>query len=149
MMLILDISAAFDTVDHSILLKRWFKVCIDGNYSEPMELQFSIPQGSCSGANLFCYCSLITSCISPQLNINGFADDHSIRQQHKPTSKISLQVRETMQTTLTSIKDWMDSMCLKLNTDKTDFIIFSSKQQLRKLDKSPLDAKDDLIPKVK
>ena len=148
MMLILDWSAASDTVGHSILLKilnksfgfcdqarkwfdmylqpRWFKVCIDGNYSEPMELWFSIPQGSCSGANLFsCYCSLIISCIPLQLIINGFADNHSVRQQHKPTSKISLQVRATMQTTLTSTKDWTDSMNLKLNTDKTEFIIFS------------------------
>ena len=41
----------------------------------------------------------------------------------------------------------MDSMCLKCNTDKTEFIIFSSKQQLRKLDESPLDANGNLIPK--
>ena len=52
-----------------------------------------------------------------------------------------------MQTTLTSIKDWMDSMHLKLKTNKTDFIIFRSKRQLRKLDESPLDAKGNLIPK--
>ena len=52
-----------------------------------------------------------------------------------------------MQTTLTSIKDWMDSMPLKLNMGKTDFIIFSSKQQLRKLDESPLDANGNLIPR--
>ena len=36
-------------------------------------------------------------------------------------------------------------MQLKLNRDKTEFITFSSKQQLKKLDKSPLDANDDLI----
>ena len=169
-MLILDLSAAFDMVDHSILLKilhnlyslsdqalkwvdlylqpRWFRVCIDGNYSTPMELWFGVPQGSCSGANLFsCYCSQISSCIPPQLNINGFADDHSIRQQHKPTSEMCSQVSTTMQTTLMSIKDWMDSMHLKLNTDKTDFMIFGSKHQLRKLDESTLGANGELIKK--
>ena len=52
-------------------------------------------------------------------------------------------------TTLTSIKDWMDSMHLKLNTHKTDFTIFSSKPQLRKLDESPFDANGNLIPNSK
>ena len=52
-----------------------------------------------------------------------------------------------MQTTFTSIKDWMESMHLKLNTDKTNFIIFHSKQQLRKQDESPMDANGDVIPK--
>ena len=41
----------------------------------------------------------------------------------------------------------MDSIHLKHNTDKTDFIIFDSKQQLMKLDESPLHANGDLIPK--
>ena len=50
-----------------------------------------------------------------------------------------------MQTTLTSRKNWMDSMWLKLNTDKTEFITFGSKQQLKKLDKSPLIANRDII----
>ena len=79
--------------------------------------------------------------------INGFADDHSMRQQHKPTSEIYSQVSTTMQTTLTSIKDWMDSMHLKLNTDKTEFMIFGSKHQLRKLDESTLYTNGELIQK--
>ena len=131
-------------------MTKWFKVYVDGNYSKPIELQISIPQASCCWANLFsCYCSLISSCIPPQLNINVFADDHLIKQQNEPTSEISSQVSTTMQTTLTSIKDWRDSMCLKLNTDKTEFTIFGSKHQLRKLDKSPLDANGDLYTGVK
>ena len=52
-----------------------------------------------------------------------------------------------MQATITSIKDWMDSIHLKCNIDKTEFIIFGSKQQLRKLDEPSLDASGDLIPK--
>ena len=68
--LYLTLLVAFDTVDHDILLTimertfgfkekalkwlnnylrpRYFKVCIDGKYSESKNLTFSIPQGSCS-----------------------------------------------------------------------------------------------------
>ena len=54
-----------------------------------------------------------------------------------------------MQTTLTSIKGWMVSIHLKHNTDKTDFIILGSKQQIKKLDESPLNANGNFIPKSK
>ena len=42
-------------------LRPWsFRVNINGKYSKLMDLKFSVPQGSCSGANLCtCYCSLI------------------------------------------------------------------------------------------
>ena len=40
-------------------------------------------------------------------------------------------------------------MQLKLNTDKTEFITFGSKQQLKKLDKSPLIANGDIIYNTK
>ena len=72
---LLDLSAAFDTVDHSILLsrlehtlgisdsaKKWFKsyltnrtqeVVVNGKTSKPKELDCCVPQGSILGADLY------------------------------------------------------------------------------------------------
>ena len=134
---ILDLLAAFNTVDHGILLDileqkfgfcgkalKWlqnylrpqsFRVSISGKYLTPKNLEFSVPQGSCSGANLFtCYCSLITDSIPPCMTLSGFADDHSIRGSFParyPTAK--KRTISTMEDTLTKIADWMISMQVK------------------------------------
>ena len=152
---ILDLSVAFDTVDHNILLHileqkfgfcgkalKWFqnylrpqsfRVSINGKYSTSKNLEFSVPQGSCSGANLFTrYCSLITDSIPPCMTLSGFADDNSIRGSFParfPTAE--KRTISTMEDTLTKIADWMTLMQLKLNSKKTNFILFGSQQMLR------------------
>ena len=96
------LSMAFDTLDHKILLDvlwhcfgvtgmemkwfesylspRQFQVNIGKAYSEPINLEFSVPQGSCAGPILFLlYASTIVEVIPPTLDIHGYADDHGVK----------------------------------------------------------------------
>ena len=167
---ILDLSAAFDTIDHDILLTilhnhfgiqgtaiNWFKnylqpqffmVAVDGKCSSPRQLKYGVPQGLCSGANLFtCYCSLIKDQIDNSITLTAFADDHSICNNFKAGNKVQEhKIKTDLEEAFTQLKHWMDTTYLKLNPDKTEYIHFGSRQQLKKTSPEPLDAHGDPIP---
>ena len=127
----IDLSAAFDTVDHTILLDileakygiipRSFKVVIDNKYSKPHDLEVSVPQGSCAGASIFnLYCSTLHEVIPSDLPLSGFADDHSIRRIFKAGSNAQEGTTiHSLQTCMLNIKSWMDAVRLKMNPSKT------------------------------
>ena len=149
----MDLSAAFDTVDHEILLAilktkfgiegkalKWFdsylhprsyKVVIDGKYSREVNLDLSIPQGSCAGANIFnLYCSPLQEVVPPNLHINGFADDHSITDSFKANNRQQeFEVKHQQEQCMLNIKQWMDQTRLKMNPSKTEYIYFGDKYQ--------------------
>ena len=85
-LVLLDLSAAFDTIDHDILLHRlqyvfdiqgtvlpWFRsyltkrfqtVSIQGTHSDPIELCCDVPQGSVLGPILFILYQLYPACVA-------------------------------------------------------------------------------------
>ena len=165
----IDLSAAFDTVNHTILLKvlkakygiteqalKWFdsylkgrsfKVVIEEKYSKPHSLDVSVPQGSCVGVSIFnLYCLTLHEVIPKNLTLSGFADDHSMRKSFKTGSTADeTETIHSMEACMLNIKSWMDSMCLKMNPNKTEFIYFGSKPQLKKCSVESLKVSEDLI----
>ena len=158
-LVLLDLSAAFDTIDHSILLSRmesvlgvkgsalqWFKsyllgrkqrIKINDDFSENQEILWSVPQGSVLGALLFLiYIIPLAQLIrSYGLNNHGYADDTQLCLSFKKTSDNAIVKCEilNLEKCLCDISVWMSQNKLKLNNDKTEIIIFGSKKHLAEL----------------
>ena len=159
----IDLSAAFDTVDHQVLLlvleklfgvsppslqwfdtylrPRGFKVTVNGKYSNYKQTDFAVPQGSCLGPVLFTlYSSTLGQVVSEHgVNMTAYADDHSFYKTY-PAGNIHVEqeTRNTLSECLESVKTWMDSNRLKMNPTKTEATVFCSQKQSWKVSTSSL-----------
>ena len=69
--------------------------------------------------------------VSPPLNLNGFADDHSINISFKANDQDQEKHCITnLENCSVSINDWMNQNRLKMNSEKTEFILFGSPKLL-------------------
>ena len=153
----LDLLAAFDTVDHDLLLEvpnkrfeikektlKWyeqylkprkFKISINNAYSEEQTINYSVPQGSIQGAFLFnAYASTISEVIPAMLELNGYTDDHSIRKTFKPGNINCNTESDTiaiLEESMLRVKGWMDAMRLKLNESKTKLYTMAADNNLK------------------
>ena len=154
LLLLLDLTAAFDTIDHSILLHRlefkygitgaallWFKsyltdrvqtVSINGVLSEPCDLDCGVPQGSGLGPILFTlYASPIEDIIlQHELDPMLFADDTQVYltcdEVVNSVSRVELCVDD--------IRQWMMDNRLVLNESKTEILHIRSRHKRRTVD---------------
>ena len=166
----IDLSATFDMVNHSLLLKvlnqtyniegtalRWFtsylsdcSVCVQINHrvSRELDLPFSVLQGSCAGPILFnIYISTLTSYLSSSnCDILGYADDNTISACIDPNVQNNeQQVVGKIQNSLEKTKHWMCLNRLIMNNQKTNFIMYGNNVQLSKCSTKHIKIGDEII----
>ena len=155
-LVLLDLSAAFDTIDHSILLYRmrhqlgingvahaWFESYLTGRtqriqigdaWSLAKFLLYCVHQGSVLGSLLFLIYILPLHhlILSHGLQVHGYADDTqvylSISDPANPDT--TRQECTRLESCLTDIHLWMSANKLKLNTDKTEVLVVGTERKL-------------------
>ncbi len=161
LLLLLDLSAAFDTIDHEILLNRmekrcgitgtalkWFRSYLTGrnshirvgqNNSTSRPLEYGVPQGSVLGPILFCiYTAPLGEIIEKSgLHRQCYADDTGLYTTINPvnTSDAQYTVRQVGECAL-NVKTFLLQNKLMVNDDKTIFMLLGSSYWLKKLDMS-------------
>ena len=155
-LMLLDLSAAFDTVDHKILLKilqeeigitgkpiKWFESFLSGRcqrirlgstVSEAVYLLFGVPQGSVLGPVLFnIYIrSLYETVKRTGFSIEGYADDHQVYVTFLPASQ-SATLTIALQNCFSAIEQWMHQYCLQLNPGKTQLMVVGPPKVLKNI----------------
>jgi len=153
-LVLLDLSAAFDTIDHNILLQRlelligirgtalsWFRsylskrsqfVSVNDESSLQTTVSHGVPQGSVLGPILFIIYMLPLGNIirNNSINFHCYADDTQLYLSIKPDVQFPLV---KLQECLTDIKTWITCNFLLLNSDKTEVIIFGPQHLRNKL----------------
>ena len=153
-----DLSAAFDTPDHELLLSiletnlgfkdkvlsflisylssRSQKVLIDGEYSMPRTIKTGVPQGSVLGPVLFSCYLVPLEVLFERLDVNYhfYADDTVIYFVYDSS------INRAFDLILTTLQKWFSGAKLRLNSNKTQYMFISRKNSLNSDIELPTDA---------
>ena len=170
MVVLLDLSAAFDTIDHEILLARlqsyfgvdgtalaWLRSYITGRMqfvsvlgydSEPAPLSFGVPQGSVLGPVLFIvYTKHLSDLIAKHpVKHQSFADDTQLNTSFDSCNSDS--AIEIIQHCTNDIQSWMVQNKLQLNEGKTEALLVSTSSSDKDLPTS-IQIGSSVVPFVK
>ena len=151
----IDLSKAFDTLSHDILLRKlhkygirgtplkWFKSYLEERsmrvkvnskngslvYSTYHPLTYGTPQGSCLGPLLFLvFINDLHHSVVHGISLL-FADDTTLLQSHKNLRYLKWTVGDD----LNKLMDWFKANKLTFNLDKTVCILFSNKYKTQEI----------------
>ena len=151
MVVLLDLSAAFDTVDHGVLLGRmqsmlgvsgevldWMKsylsgrtqsVHVEGVSSEVHQLDAGVPQGSVASPFIFPPYDSPIATIARKYGIlfHLYADDSQLYLAFDV--KDGPKAQEQLEACIQEIRSWMATNFLKLNDSKTEFLVIGLPHQ--------------------
>jgi hypothetical protein len=132
----------------SYLSERSFDVRINDAVSSHININLSVPQGSINGPILFtCYASTLKASIGEACGLVGYADDHSLCTAFRAGDEISEKAAiSRLSSSLVDTKAWMLNNKLKMNDDKTEFIMFGSRKSLKKRNTFSIEFGDSLVP---
>ena len=179
-LVMLDLSATFNTVHHHLLLKRLkyrFGVCDlalawlesyltnrtqrvviqneDGYTAQSAKksLTQGIPQGSILGPILFnlFVAPLGELCRAKGVSFQGYADDTQKYLSFRPMSgsrNNQVECITRLENCIEAVHHWMQTNFLKLNENKTEFIVLGLSKQLKKLGNFTIKIGDDIIPNI-
>lgn len=147
-LVLLDLSSAFDTVDHDILLnlmsdhlgvkgtaldllrsylsERTQRVVIRDSQSSLISLKYGVPQGSVLGPLLFCIYLLPLGQVLRDhgMCFHMYADDTQLYVSFAPEGED--QAVNSLHGSIASVRSWMKTNKLKLNDDKTEFLVINT-----------------------
>ena len=138
----IDLQKAFDSVDLDILVKKlnyygirgipcnWFNsylqnrkqfVTINGFKSSLKNIKYGVPQGSVLGPLLFLIFINDLKASVKNSTVHHFADDTNLLYTNKSLRTLSKKINYDLR----GINDWLNANRISLNSDKTEYILFS------------------------
>ena len=144
----LDLSKAFDSIDHGLLLNKlswygvddikWFESYLTGRQQIvrggklTLPVTCGVPQGSIIGPILFI---LFTTDLPAHLThgfLTSYADDTVHVDSAHPNELGLGELKSILELTMRELNTWFSSNSLKMNDQKTDFILVGTKRNLAK-----------------